>query len=819
MELIASTYCFFSNNFTKVKSLGLYIVLFILIIASARAQVQYSIQIVDQQNNPLSYTSVKCQAAKNTFYTSDSLGYVTFKANAFTLLEISRIGFLKKLIILQAQADTSFQLNLIENNTLNEVVVTDTKFLKSSSSSSNGIITINKNTLDALPNIGGEKDILKAIQLLPGVQSGNEGTRGIFIRGGSPDQTLILLDRTPVYNVTHLYGFMSVFNGESIDKVDLYKNDFPARFGGRLGAVISIGSNFGNSQKIKTSITIGLLSTRIAIDGPIGKNKKTTFSIAARGSYVGLYAKPISAMQFKRAGYGGSISYNFYDMNIAFTHRFSEKDLIKFSSFYSHDIFHFKKDKNESDKINNAWQYIYHYSNKVNWNNNTATLQWQHQVNTNLSSCLLAYISNYTLNSNFNQEETEYRNQLIVDRSLKKYTNQNFVREYAIRNEWSYDFQNNHLLVGAQITYKPYQIGNGKYQRDRLNKANIDTTYTNTLNKTLENTIFIENEFKIHSKVLLNIGFHVVHYLYKSSNFFSFQPRMNLLYTPNKNWVFRTSFITSTQNIHLLTSGSSIVLTDLWVPATKKLLPENVWQVSGGIQLNFSKQFECSVDAYYKKMNNVIEYKNGVSKILIGDSWENQIIGGGKGEAYGAEFFVSKTKGKFTAWAKYNLGWTTRQFSELNQGNKYFYKYDRRHDVSIVLAYKLNRHFDFSLNWVYASGNWISLWKSQYPSQYSIDYYDFTNGDTQYPYIISNKERNNYRLPAYHHLDIGFNYTKQDKKVTHILNVSIYNIYNHFNVFDVYSDRRYDKNGNAYNVTKSLTLFPFVPSITYTIKL
>ena len=343
-----------------MKSLGLYIVLFILIIASARAQVQYSIQIVDQQNNPLSYTSVKCQAAKNTFYTSDSLGYVTFKANAFTLLEISRIGFLKKLIILQAQADTSFQLNLIENNTLNEVVVTDTKFLKSSSSSSNGIITINKNTLDALPNIGGEKDILKAIQLLPGVQSGNEGTRGIFIRGGSPDQTLILLDRTPVYNVTHLYGFMSVFNGESIDKVDLYKNDFPARFGGRLGAVISIGSNFGNSQKIKTSITIGLLSTRIAIDGPIGKNKKTTFSIAARGSYVGLYAKPISAMQFKRAGYGGSISYNFYDMNIAFTHRFSEKDLIKFSSFYSHDIFHFKKDKNESDKINNAWQYIYH---------------------------------------------------------------------------------------------------------------------------------------------------------------------------------------------------------------------------------------------------------------------------------------------------------------------------------------------------------------------------------------------------------------------------------------------------------------------------
>ena len=783
------------------------------------AQKNVEIHLIDNNQEPISYASIMLVANKSFAIQSDSIGFCQLQllVNVNYKINISAVGYNKKQLDFSITKDTSIQIVLENNEILQEVTIEENKFLKSSASNNNGVITITKNTLDVLPNIGGEKDIIKAIQLLPGVQSGNEGTRGIFIRGGSPDQTLILLDHTPIYNATHLYGFMSVFNGESIEDVQVYKNQYPARFGGRLGAVVDIRSNYGNKNKIKGAATIGLLSSRINLEGPLGKNKKTTFNLSLRGAYVGLYAAPISTMQFKKAGYDGTISYNFYDINFALSHRFSDKDVLFVSTFYSQDLFKFNRDKTQNlDIIHRISEY--HYSNKVNWRNNTFNIQWCHEYNARFTNKLMFYISNYSLNNKFEETSREVVYDTSILENNKVFNNQNSISDYSIINEWNYTNGNNHFKVGLQVTYRPYQIGKGNFYRFVTDKRNLDTTYTNTLNKTLENTIYIEDEYKLADKININLGFHIVHYLHRSSNFFSFQPRMSLLYTPVKNVSIRASFITSTQNIHLLTSGSAIVLTDLWVPATQNLKPENAWQVSGGIQFDFFRQFQISVDAYYRKMNNVIEFKNGVNKVLIGDSWEKQIIGGGNGQAYGAEFYFSKTKGKFTAWMKYNLGWTYRQFEELNDGKKYFYKYDRRHDFSIAMAYKINQHFDLSLTWVYASGNWMSLWKSKYASQYSVDYYEFDNASNQTPYIVSNKERNNYRLPAYHHLDIGFNYTKIGKKNTHIVNVSIYNLYNNFNVFDVFNDRRYDKNGNEYFVTKALTLFPIIPSISYTIK-
>lgn len=777
------------------------------------------VHIIDQHKEVVPYAIVQVAATKNNYAQADSNGFCELKLfpNEIYKINISAVGYNKKQVEIFITQDTAIQFVLENNETLQEVTISENKFLKSSASNNDGVITISKNTLDALPNIGGEKDIIKAIQLLPGVQSGNEGTRGIFIRGGSPDQTLILLDHTPIYNATHLYGFMSVFNGESIDDVQVYKNNYPARFGGRLGAVVDIRSNYGNKNKIKGSATIGLLSSRINVEGPIGKNKNTTFNLSLRGAYVGLYAAPISTMQFKKAGYDGTISYNFYDINFAMRHRFSDKDILYVSTFYSQDLFKFNRDKSIYLSFINRLS-EYHYSNKVNWRNNTFNIQWLHEYTSRFTNKLMFYISNYSLNNKFEETSRDITNDTNKIENNKVFNNQNSITDYSIINEWNYANGNNHFKLGLQITYRPYQIGKGNFYRFVTDKRNIDTTYTNTLNKTLENTIYIEDEYTLVDKLNINFGFHIVHYLHRSSNFFSFQPRMSLLYTPVKNISLRASFITSTQNIHLLTSGSAIVLTDLWVPATQNLKPENAWQVSGGIQFDFWKQFQFSIDAYYKKMNNVIEFKNGVNKVLIGDSWEKQIIGGGKGEAYGAEFYFSKTKGKFTTWMKYNLGWTYRQFDELNDGEKYFYKYDRRHDFSIAMAYKINKHFDLSLTWVYASGNWMSLWKSKYASQYSVDFYALDNFSNQTPYIVSNKERNNYRLPAYHHLDIGFNYTKIGKKNTHIVNVSIYNLYNNFNVFDVFNDRRFDKKGNEYFVTKALTLFPIIPSISYTIK-
>ena len=795
---------------------------FVLITTNDYAQIKVSLIIKDESNHAISFANIKIKATKNTYTIADSIGHASYliSPNLFHEIEITSLGFSKKNITVFASSDTLLLITLENNETLKEVTISENKFLKSSSSNNNGVIEISKNTLDALPNIGGEKDIIKAIQLLPGVQSGNEGTRGIFIRGGSPDQTLILLDKTPIYNATHLYGFMSVFNGESIDKVEVYKNHYPARFGSRLGAVVDIQSNFGNDKKIKGSATIGFISSRLNVEGPLGKNKNTTFNISLRGSYVGLYSKPISKRQFEKAGYDGSISYNFYDVNFAVAHRFSEKDIIKISSFYSQDLFEFKRgNHNSGDNGFEKWKADYEYSNLVNWRNNTFTAQWIHKKSERLISETTFYISNYNLNSRFNETETYSIDDSLLTNDLRKYNNKNYIRDYALNNQWTYLFEKNKLMFGAKVTYRPYQIGNGRFQKERIGKNPIDTTYGNTLNKTLENTLFIENEYQINDKISFNCGFHVVHYLHKKNNFFSFQPRISLLASPTKNIHIRASFLTSTQNIHLLTSGSAIVLTDLWVPATLNLKPENAWQVSGGIQIDFFKQFIGSIDAYYKKLNNVIEYKNGVNKILIGDNWEKQILGGGKGEAYGVEFYVSKTKGKFTVWAKYNLGWSTRQFDQLNNGKKYFYKYDRRHDVSIALAYKLNKHFDFSIAWVYASGNWMSLWKTKYASQYTIDIYDSQNGISDNYFIINNNERNNYRLPAYHHMDIGFNYTKTAKKLTHVLNVSIYNLYNNFNIFDVFNDRRYRKDtGEEYYVTKSLTLFPIIPSISYTIQ-
>lgn len=783
------------------------------------AQIAFGLQLVDEAAQAIPYASIDVSEPKKMVVLSDSVGVVSLRITKPAMLRftIRAVSYSDTSIRIFVTKDTSVRIALQSNSVLNEVTIQEKKYLKSSSSSQEGILRISKNTLDVLPNIGGEKDVLRALQLLPGVQSGNEGTRGVFVRGGSPDQTLLLLDHTPVYNATHLYGFMSVFNGEAIDQVELYKNNFPARYGGRLGAVVDIKSNYGNAKKITASISLGLLSSRLHVEGPIGKNKKTTFSFSGRAAYVGLYSGFISKMQFKKAGYDGKITYNFYDMQLNIAHRFNERNALFAGTFYSQDLFLFQRNVLNKSYPEGLWNSQTQYKNDVRWRNNTFHIRWEHQYSKALKGNILFYISNYFLKNNFVESDSFLHNSILETYKQRNFERKNSIADYSLRAEWNYIYKQNELICGVQTTYRPYQIGKGRFTFVSNDKAPIDTTYNAGKNRSLENTIFIENIYKPISYFTLNAGFHIVHYTYNSNHFVSFQPRVYAMIEATRFLTIRASVISSTQNLHMLTSGSALVLTDLWVPATQKLKPENGWQCSGGLQFAFLKQFQFSVDGYYRRMNNVIEYKNGVNRIVVGDTWEDKILSG-TGTSYGAEFYLSKTKGKLTAWAKYNLGWTYRQFTALNNGQKFYYKYDRRHDVSMAVSYKINHAWDISLTWVYATGNWMSLWKTKYASTYTIDFYNSSDDNVSLPFIVNNNQRNNYRLPSYHHLDIGCNYTKTRKKTAHILNISIYNVYNNFNVFDVFNDTRRDAQGNVYYVTKAITLFPILPSIMYTLQ-
>lgn len=710
--------------------------------------------------------------------TTNAYGFysLTFVADNFNL-HASYVGYIPYNSSFTAKGNMSVNIEMETVKDMKEVVVTGKKDAIHERTQMSAI-DLPIQTIKSLPAFLGEVDVMKAIQLLPGVQAGNEGSSGIYVRGGGPDQNLILLDGVPVYNASHLFGFFSVFNADAIRSVELVKGGFPARYGGRLSSVVDINMKEGNKNKLHGEGGIGLIASRLTLEGPIQKGK-SSFMISGRRTYYDILAKPFIKGNVK----GG---YYFYDLNGKVNFKLGNKDHLYISGYFGNDKFYAKQKQNLAEGINSS------FNTNLKWGNITAVSRWNHQFNSKLFGNLTAYYSQYNFlvssqtKSTFGVGNEEY---------LLKYTSG--IDDKAVKYDFDYIPHPNHYIkTGVGYVYHTYKPGAQQTKIEGLGMKQDTTIATKNINAG-EIDAYIEDDIKISNALKANIGVHWTGFNVQNKFYHAIQPRLALRYLISDKLSAKASFVQMNQFIHLLTNSSIGLPTDLWVPATASIPVQKSYQGAAGLAYTHATGMEISVEGYYKTMDNVLEYKEGASFFNTSSNWEDKVEIG-KGKSYGAELFVQKKKGRFTGMMGYTLSWSKRQFDNLNDGKEFPYRYDRRHDFKIAGIYELAKNIEVSAEWIYGTGNAITL---------PIGYYNGPDGNTVQVF----GERNGYRMPSYHRADVSIKFSKQRKNWERAWVISAYNVYNRYNPFYIYSTT--NNQGNA--VFKQMSLFPIIPSISY----
>lgn len=733
-------------------------------------------------------------------------------------------------------AEASRDIVLKQNTSLNVQIHEDTDQLQSAvvtaSRGETGVLGTQMSAIEvpvsqikAIPAIGGEVDVIKALQLLPGVQSGNEASAGLYVRGGGADENLLLMDGVPLYNVSHLFGFFSVFNADAIKNVTLYKGSFPARFGGHLSSVVDVRMNDGNDQKIHGTASIGLISSKVNLEGPIIKGR-TTINISARRTYLDLLAKPAIAYANAQEKINNPDAYttfdggyDFYDFNAKLTHRFNNNDRLSFS-FYSGDDeaalsytdhFNYKGDEQtapyaSSAKMNFGWD----------WGNMVTSLRWSHELSPTLY--LIAGTS-----------YTRYRSHLAMGlKEATPYYTANVSIGYnsliddasALADfEWKPSPEHD-IKFGTVYTYHTFKPGivsvNIKETSGISQEAGIDVQQEigNIPMSAHEAAIYAEDNYSITEWLKANLGFRTSLYHIGKKTYASIEPRLSARALITDELSAKGSYSEMSQYIHLLCNSNLSLPSDLWVPVSERIKPMRSRQ--GALGLFYSPDiYEFSVEGYYKSMDNVLEYKDGASYMSTGSGWEEKVCMG-RGWSYGVEFLAQKRSGKTTGWIGYTLSKSMRQFDKagniINNGKPFPAKYDRRHDLSITVTHEFSKKFDASATFVYASGNCGSL-----PFEYMRT--ESPEGFLRaYKYL---EHRNNYRMPAYNRLDIGMNWHKQHRRGEGIWSLSVYNVYNRLNPYLLRVGHELWYDGEELKERRMLlkvSIFPIIPSISYTYK-
>lgn len=715
-------------------------------------------------------------------------------------LKVSYIGYSSFEQSLFLTGDLVMKVNLTSSFNLDEIEIKADKIDRIEERTQMSTITLPVEQIKKLPAFMGEVDVLKTIQLLPGVQSGTEGSSGLYVRGGSPDQNLILLDGVPVYNVSHLFGFFSVFNADAINNVKLIKGGFPARYGGRLSSVLEINMKEGNAKEFHGEGSIGLIASKLTLEGPIIKDK-ASFILSGRRTYIDILAQPII-----RSESDGDVTagYFFYDLNGKVNYRISDKDRLYLSAYMGNDKFYF------SEKYNyNSGNTIYseRYAGRLQWGNITSVLRWNHQYNSKLFSNATINYSRYNFDTGIDEEITEKTGSQEEHESfhLKYFSG---IEDWSAKLDFDYLPGPNHFIkFGAGATYHTFKPGAIQFELDITGSPSIDTTLGDDFTRATEFALYIEDDLKVSQRLKANIGIHGSGFLVDNRLFTSVQPRFSARYMLAENFSAKLSFATMAQYIHLLTNSGIGLPTDLWVPATKEVKPEHSQQIAGGFAHTFGTGFEISLEGYYKNMQNIIEYKDGANFLDNRSDWQKQVESG-RGWSYGAELFLQKKEGSTTGWVGYTLSWTKRQFENLNFGNVFPFKYDRRHDISVALVHDLGSGITLSGTWVYGTGNAISMPLARYPAESDNIWGWFEE-------VYYYKERNGYRMRAYHRLDLGISFRKEKKWGERTWNISAYNAYNRKNPFFIYLGWDERTNTEAF---KQVSLFPILPSISYSFK-
>lgn len=648
--------------------------------------------------------------------------------------------------------------------------------------------------IEALPALLGEVDILKVVQLLPGVQSGVEGTTGIYVRGGGPDQNLFLLDGTQIYNPSHIFGFLSTFNGDAIKDVSLLKGGFPARYGGRLSSVVDLTMKEGNLKHFEGTASIGLLSSRVTVEGPI-KRDKASFLIAARRSYADLLARPIMA-----AASDNIFGYYFYDFNAKGNIIVSGRDRIYISSYAGHDRAYFKYQSQGEPS----------YDDALGWRNWVTTLRWNRLFGPRLFANTIIGYTRYRLQS---------KSEEVFGREYYETAYISGIQDIHARIDLEYTTGTRHYMrFGVGGILHDFLTGALTERYDFGTEPAVDTTYTpNSVTKATEFQAYFEDEMRLSQRVKVNAGVHASGFLVDGEQYMSVQPRLSLWFGLDDRSSLKASLATMQQYVHLLATTRGLSLpTDLWVPATDRVAPQRAFQVAVGYARTlWQDRFDLTLEGFYKRMNDLIEYTEGASYLNAAfGNWEDKVTSG-KGVSYGGEVLIQKKSGRTTGWVGYTLSRSDREFESLNQGRVFPYRYDRRHDVSLVVSHRLRPTLDLSATWVYGTGQAITLPVGQLVIANDEFADDFWNPRDRWRYRDVLSDRNAVRMPAYHRLDLSIRWHKQRTRTDRTLSLGVYNAYSRRNAFSVYADRDWRTGVVQF---KKISLLPIVPSIVYQLK-
>ncbi|MCD4834791.1 MAG: TonB-dependent receptor [Bacteroidales bacterium] len=702
-------------------------------------------------------------------------------------VDYSYIGYKIQTKKIKLNQNHSFNITLIETSkTIDEVVITAERKNENVVKTEMSTMKLQAKDIKKIPALFGEIDVIKAIQLLPGIQATGEGFSGFNVRGGSPDQNLILFDEATVYNASHLMGFFSVFNNDAIKDVKLYKGDIPAQYGGRLSSLLDIRMKEGNQKKLQATGGIGTISSRLTLEGPIIEDKWSVL-VAGRRTYVDLMLLLSSDDAVK------SNKLYFYDLNLKTNYKISDKDRIYVSGYFGRDVFKF------GDMFG------------FDWGNYTLTTRWNHLFTEKLFS-----------NFSFIYSKYDYIMESGTDASGFKWTSN--LEDYKLKADFNYyPNPNNTIKFGLEAIHHHFNPGFARGTGDSTAMYNsLEMPESNAL----EYAIYLSNEHKLTNKLTLNYGLRgsvfqnmgeatvynfddsyqkIDSTTYKSwdifNTFYGLEPRLSLNYTINQRSSVKASYSRTKQYVHLASNSTAGSPLDVWLPSSPNIDPQLANQAAIGYFRNFlNDAYETSIEIYYKDMDNQIDFRDHADLMLnpelegefrVGDAW-----------SYGAEFFIRKQQGKFTGWISYTLSKAERKIPEINSGKVYSSSYDRPHNIAIVGMYDLTKRWNIAATWVYATGSPVTFPTGRYEQGNMI--------------IPIYSDRNSYRMPDYHRMDLSITLKskeKPNKRLRSELNVSIYNIYNRHNAWMIYFGP--DEDDPTVTKAEKVYVFPIIPSLTW----
>lgn len=720
----------------------------------------------------------------------------------------SFVGCQTKSVSFFLNKDTVLNFSLKPTIDIEQIDILGTRKPGKVQSTATGIVDIPVEQIQNVPSFMGEIDVIKTLQMAPGVQSGNEGAAGFAVRGGSSDENMILLDDVPIYNVSHMLGFFSVFNADAINKVTMIKSGFPARYGGRLSSVLDLRLKEGNMEEYHGTASFGLVSSRLSVEGPLKKGV-SSFYVSGRRTYLDMFSNPLQLKKDEK------IEYYFYDLNGKFNYIFSGRDRLYLSVFTGTDdydtYFNYRTVTLYDEASSTSRDVAINDETGSGWGNQIVSARWNHVFGNKLFMNLTALYSNF---------------RFYVDQSLNSYQNSNLyvfkqryysgIRDYGLKADFDYfPSSSQHVRFGASHVYHNFYPGIDVFQSGVSNSSVRDTTIGESTFNRHEYHGYVENDFSLGNKMKMNLGVHFSALAAGKTIYGSIEPRVSILYLLRNNLSVKTAYTHMTQYIHLVRNSSIMLPSDMWLPVSGDIEPMRSVQWALGVEWEINKATSLSVEGYYKKQRHILTYRESIGLLGFDADWASRLVAG-NGTSMGIEFFLHKKMGLWAGWLGYTISRSRNQFDEINDGKSFPANYDRLHDVTFFGTYKISPGVDLAVNWLYGSGHPVTLPTGKYHSP-DLPTQPGESSGTGHDIVGS---RNGYRMASSHRLDMGVNFTSEKQWGTRIWSFGISNVYSRQNPFFLYFGEKTDSStGQPVRVLKQYSLFPFaLPYVRVTIK-